>query len=128
MNKIFLLIAIFICSLGHAKGNYNILGVGQNDCGEFLEVYEQSLKEYDDDYLEFIHEATLARFTDYAKGVITSTNYANMLVAQVYKMSTYPQFAPQDATLERLLYKNCNENLTTSFHMIIESIYVKNQK
>tara|TARA_B100001564_G_C20602163_1_gene653243 strand:+ start:523 stop:906 length:384 start_codon:yes stop_codon:yes gene_type:complete len=123
MNKIFLIITIFICSYGHAQ-KYYMMGIGQNDCGTFLEDYDESLKKYDDKFLEDLKEIMLKRYTDYAHGVIVTRNNLNAR----YSITSNLQFYPQLPTLKRLLYKACNENLKMQFHSAVNRIYNQNAK
>mgnify|MGYP001214183733 FL=1 len=129
MNKIFLVITIFICSYAHATQKYYMMGIGQNDCGTFLEDYDESLKKYDDKFLEDLKDIMLNRYTDYAHGVIVSRNNLNARYSKINdKTLSNLQFYPQLPTLKRLLYKACNENLKMQFHTAVNRIYNQNAK
>jgi len=115
MNKIFLILTLSICSYGLTSqdGQYYVLGAGQMECGEVVDVAERAGLESDDYfyYVTFTH------------GVFSTLNTTSQYIYDSNK-----QFAPRNRTLYQVIKKFCEENLTMEFHKASFRMWEQNAK
>ena len=115
MNKIFLILALSICSYGamSQEGIYSVLGAGQKECGEVVDVAEQA----------GFDSASYFFYVSFTMGVISTLNGTSE-----YIYGSKKNFAPKTKTLYRVIKKHCEENLTMKFHRASVDMWVKNAK